>query len=344
MARLALGNAGGRRAGGARPLLGRPRFGGEVIGELAQIRQRDVRHYRRHDRALAVAALIVVQFLVEIIGLLAPDDRHGFRVDRHAIGAVARGAGLRLGLDIVGGHGWRGNGRRGNSPKNSDDAAQIQKQAIDHGRHLPYDFCLTIFIVGSSILRWRSGAQGAGQGADHVRMSAPHHRARRYFTSALPNASNNVRLIGLRLASCSACHCTPSAKPGASAMAMASMVSSSAMPSMTMRLPGSRMPWPCSELTRMVSAPSSFANTPPGVRRTSWRSAKMTSRSGWISPFGSRGMRWFMRPGSSRISGCSEPPNATFISWNPRQMPNSGTPRSTQASISSSAIASRPRS
>ena len=32
------------------------------------------------------------------------------------------------------------------------------------------------------------------------------------------------------------------------------MVLSSAMPSMTMRLPGSRMPWPCSELTRMVSA------------------------------------------------------------------------------------------
>ena len=39
---------------------------------------------------------------------------------------------------------------------------------------------------------------------------------------------------------------------------MASMVSSSAMPSMTMRWPGSRMPWPCSELTRIVSAPSSL--------------------------------------------------------------------------------------
>ena len=87
----------------------------------------------------------------------------------------------------------------------------------------------------------------------------------------------------------------------------------------------------------MVSAPSSFANAPPGVRRTSWRSAKMTSRSGWISPFSSRGMRWFMRPGSSRISGCSEPPKATFISCKPRQMPNSGTPRATQASISASA-------
>ena len=34
----------------------------------------------------------------------------------------------------------------------------------------------------------------------------------------------------------------------------------------------------------------------------------MTSTSGWNSPFGSRGVRWFMRPGRSRISGCSEPP------------------------------------
>ena len=46
-------------------------------------------------------------------------------------------------------------------------------------------------------------------------------------------------------------------------------------------------------------------------------------------------------PGNSRISGCSEPPNATFISWKPRQMPKSGTPRATQASTSASASASR---
>src|ERR1700688_452410 len=50
-------------------------------------------------------------------------------------------------------------------------------------RLITADTSLTIFIVGSSILRWRSGAQGAGQGAGHVRMPAPHHRARRYFTS-----------------------------------------------------------------------------------------------------------------------------------------------------------------
>ena len=38
-------------------------------------------------------------------------------------------------------------------------------------------------------------------------------------------------------------------------------------------------------------------------------------------------MRWFMRPGNSRISGCSVPPKATFISWKPRQTPRIGTPR-----------------
>src|SRR5580700_12080736 len=46
---------------------------------------------------------------------------------------------------------------------------------------------LKIFIVGSSILRRRSEAQGASL----VRMSAPHHRVRRYCTSAAPNAANN---------------------------------------------------------------------------------------------------------------------------------------------------------
>ena len=44
------------------------------------------------------------------------------------------------------------------------------------------------------------------------------------------------------------------------------MVPSSATPSITTRLPGSRMPWPCSELTLIVSQPSNSANAPPGVR------------------------------------------------------------------------------
>ena len=108
--------------------------------------------------------------------------------------------------------------------------------------------------------------------------------------------------------------------------------------------PGSRMPWPCSELTRMVSHAEQSAKAPPGSRLTSWRSAKTTVGSGWISPFSSRGIRWFMRPGNSRISGCSEPPKATFISCRPRQMPNSGMPRATQVSDKASATSSRRRS
>ena len=51
-----------------------------------------------------------------------------------------------------------------------------------------------------------------------------------------------------------------------------------------------------------------------------------------MSPFSNRGIRWLTRPGSSRISGCKVPPNATFISCKPRQMPKMGTPRSTQVS------------
>ena len=152
-------------------------------------------------------------------------------------------------------------------------------------------------------------------------------------TRAAPNASNSALLIGLVCGSYSACHCTPIAKAGASAMRIASIVPSSAMPSSETRLPGSRMPWPCSELTRIDEQPSSRAKKPSLASATSWRSANTTFGSGWKSPFSSRGARWFMRPGSSRISGCSEPPKATFISCRPRQTPNSGTPRSTQARI-----------
>src|SRR5882672_10093310 len=120
---------------------------------------------------------------------------------------------------------------------------------------------------------------------------ADFHGPLRYLrpASASPNASNSARLIGLRCGSYSACHCTPSAKPGASAIRIASMVPSSATPSMTTRAPNSRMPCPCSEFTRMVSRPSSLANAPPGVRWTSWRSANTTVGSGWISPFSSCG-------------------------------------------------------
>ena len=77
--------------------------------------------------------------------------------------------------------------------------------------------------------------------------------------SAVPKAWNSLRLIGLVCGSYSACHWTPTAKAGASEMQIASIVPSSATPSMATRLPGSRIPWPCSEFTRMHSQPSSLA-------------------------------------------------------------------------------------
>ena len=192
--------------------------------------------------------------------------------------------------------------------------------------------------ISGSVTKTR-GAHNFKAGAGLV--ARPHLRRE---LAARPKASRRARFTGLRCGSYSACHCTPSAKPFAPATLIASMVPSSARPSTTIRSPGSSMPWPCSELTRMVSAPSNRASTPPPVRCTSCRSAKMTAGSGCISPFSTRGARWFMRPGSSEISGCSVPPKATLISCRPRQTPNSGTPSSTHARASDSATPSRPSS
>jgi cyclase len=76
----------------------------------------------------------------------------------------------------------------------------------------------------------RSYARAATLGGATLRLRA---------TSAAPNASNSLRFTGFFCGSYSACHCTPSAKPAASAMRMASIVPSSATPSTTIRWPGS---------------------------------------------------------------------------------------------------------
>ena len=73
-----------------------------IIGELAQVRQLDTLGNRRHGRVGPRAAVEVVQFLVEVIALLAPDDRR-HRVDRRAVLAVAGAADFRFAGDIVGG-------------------------------------------------------------------------------------------------------------------------------------------------------------------------------------------------------------------------------------------------
>ena len=82
------------------------------------------------------------------------------------------------------------------------------------------------FPVPSSIIGVMSGMIMSGELIEHVLISLQRI------------------LIGFFCGSYSACHCTPSAKPGASAIRIASMVPSSATPSTTTRSPGSRMPWP----------------------------------------------------------------------------------------------------
>src|SRR5690242_14297124 len=91
----------GRRSGGR--AFHRPALGREIGGDLAQVFLRKLLGYGRHDRIVAIAASVVVQLLDEIALLLTPDDRNGFRVGRDAILTVARRAGLRFSLDVVGG-------------------------------------------------------------------------------------------------------------------------------------------------------------------------------------------------------------------------------------------------
>src|SRR5690606_7206184 len=57
---------------------------------------------------------------------------------------------------------------------------------------------------------------------------APDFLRAAWTAMALPKAWNSARFIGFLCGSYSACHCTPRAKPGASAIRIASMVPSSA--------------------------------------------------------------------------------------------------------------------
>jgi hypothetical protein len=93
---------GWRRPGRSGGLLRRPLLAREMGRELAEVFLGEALGDRRHDRIGALAAAVVAQLLHQIALLLAGDDRDGLRFDRHTVGAVARGAGLRLRLDIVG--------------------------------------------------------------------------------------------------------------------------------------------------------------------------------------------------------------------------------------------------
>ena len=84
-------------------MLSRPTLSREIIRYLAKLFEAEALGDRPHDRAVAIPTMVVVQFFIEIIRLLTPDDRSGFWVDWYAVLTVARGAELHLGLDVVSG-------------------------------------------------------------------------------------------------------------------------------------------------------------------------------------------------------------------------------------------------
>jgi hypothetical protein len=88
---------------------------------------------RRHDRVVAILALVVVQLLDEEGRLLAPDGRD-VDVYRLAVLAVAGVARLHLGLKIIGRH-------RGHAEKccDGDDAGEHGKAHFFHVLDVPHE-------------------------------------------------------------------------------------------------------------------------------------------------------------------------------------------------------------
>src|SRR5262245_24628084 len=135
-----------RRRGGG--VLCRPALGREIGRDRAKVLLREALGDRRHDGIVALAVPVVAHLLEEIAPLLPPDDRNGLRVGRHAILAVAGGAELHLGLDIIGGVRRYGNNRETNPARND------RKKTYEHG---PSSRACAPCLVDVSIQRWGSG-------------------------------------------------------------------------------------------------------------------------------------------------------------------------------------------
>ena len=142
----------------------------------------------------------------------------------------------------------------------------------------------------------RAGASRLPEDGAPTPNAARRPQAPAWLATAAPKAVKSGRDTGSFAAFHSGCHCTAIAKPGAASTTIASGVSSEAWPSMTIRLPLSRMPCPCSEFTITSGAPRMRSNRPPAARRTACRCPYFSSS----VPSG--GIRWFIRPGISRIS------------------------------------------
>src|SRR6185437_7211844 len=101
-------------------------FGGEIIGYPAQILQAEILYERRHDRISALAAVVVVQFLVEEIALLPPNGR---RIAAHRLAALtmAGAANCRLRRHVV-----LGIGRHRDECRNDHSAKCGCDETLDH--------------------------------------------------------------------------------------------------------------------------------------------------------------------------------------------------------------------
>src|SRR6266436_8857159 len=105
----------------------RPRLGGEIDRDLAQIVFGQALGDRRHDGALALAVPKVAQLLHEVAPLLTPDDRNGLGIGGNAFVAMARRTGLRLRLDLI-----RRMHRRDGDRKANPQSANRRKEASEH--------------------------------------------------------------------------------------------------------------------------------------------------------------------------------------------------------------------
>src|SRR5262245_41192539 len=125
MTRLALGDALRRRGRLCPRALCRPRLGGEISGELAQVGLGEVLGERRHDDARALAVSKIAKLLHEIALLLTPDDRNGLGVDGNALVPMTRRTKLRLGLDVI-------RGVRRCDAKGDADSENHASEACEH--------------------------------------------------------------------------------------------------------------------------------------------------------------------------------------------------------------------
>ena len=141
---------------------------------------------------------------------------------------------------------------------------------------------------------------------------------------------------GLLITFHSGCHCTASAKLGADFTRNASTSPSGARASTARSGAEPVHALPVQRVHADALLPGELAQQPIRARAPRRAPARTARRAAVPCPRGDR-----RGPATSCTRWCSVPPIATFISWNPRHTPNTGTPVATARGISDSVVASR---